>query len=68
MLAEGLALLEDPESLRGAVKTLKRADRLAPGGSFMARLSLARCYSRLGRLDDQIEAARKAAEERRESS
>lgn len=60
VLAEGLALLENPDSLRDAIKTLKRADRLAPGGSFMARLSLARCYSSLGRFDDQIEAAEEA--------
>lgn len=60
VLAEGLALLEKPESLRDAIKTLKRADRLAPGGSFMARLALARCYSSLGRLDEQIDAAEEA--------
>lgn len=60
VLAEGLALLKNPDSLRDAVKALKRADRLAPGGSFTARLALARCYSTLGRLDEQIEAAEEA--------
>ncbi|HSL81155.1 MAG TPA: redoxin domain-containing protein [Thermoanaerobaculia bacterium] len=59
-LAEGLALIEKPDSLRDAIKTLKRADRLAHGGSFVARLALARCYGSLGQLDDQIGAAEKA--------
>lgn len=60
VLAEGLALLDKPDSLPAAIKTLKRADRLAPGGSFTARLALARCYSTQGRLDEQIDAAEDA--------
>jgi|GEM_PF-2172589 len=60
VLAKGLALVGKPDSLREAVKTLKRADRLAPGGSFRARLALARCYSSQGRLDEQIKSAEAA--------
>jgi len=59
-LEEGLRLAQQPGSADQAVKKLKRADRLTPGGSFAARLALARCYSRLGRLDDQVDAAREA--------
>jgi len=61
-LAEGLALLQNPRSLGEAIKTLKRADRLAPGGSFRARLALARCYSSQGRAHQQVDAAREALE------
>lgn len=59
-LQEGLELARHPGALQQAVKRLKRADRLAPGGSYTARLALARCYSGFDRLDDQIEAAESA--------
>ncbi len=61
-LQQGLDLLARSDCGSRTIKSLKQADRLSPNGSYLARLGLARCYSKLGRLGDQIGAAESALE------
>jgi len=60
-LAKGIKATERNQ-LKKAIKLLERADSLAPQGSVLARLELAKCHARREDYGRQVDAARGAAE------